>query len=142
MNSLKQDNNIIELQQKDTKKHKKYTKKKVKDTLNKVEAIENLKNIIEHQQTKQKDIYIKVRVDDELKEKFKLYAKKNKTNMNEILVQYIKSTLEKNDFKIQNKEIIESRIATIDKKLNEVKEKLNNRSSTQTKKKKRKFFFW
>lgn len=142
MVSAKQDSKIIDLQLKDTKKPKRDTRKKIKDTSSKVSEIESLKNIVEQQQEKQKEIYIKVRVDGELKEKFKLYAKKNKTNMNEILVQYIKSTLEKEDFKVQNKEKIESRIMTTDKKLSAIKDKLNNKNLVESKRKKKKFFFW
>lgn len=71
-----------------------------------------------------KSEFIKVRVTLEQKEKFKDLAKEKKLTVSELVCGYIEKELEKQEFRVKNKEIIEKRISRTDKKLLELKEKL------------------
>lgn len=73
---------------------------------------------------KVKSEFIKVRVTLEQKEKFKDLAKEKGHTVSYLVCGYIEKELEKQEFRLKNKEIIEKRVVEIDKKLLNLKEKL------------------
>lgn len=71
-----------------------------------------------------KSEFIKVRVTLEQKEKFKDLAKEKGVTVSDLVCGYIEKELEKHEFRLKNKEIVEERIKKTDKKLLELKERL------------------
>ena len=71
-----------------------------------------------------KNNLIQVRVTSEQKEKFKDVAKEKGLTVSDLICEYIEIELEKQEFRLKNKKIIEKRVIETDKKLLILKEKL------------------
>lgn len=71
--------------------------------------------------------YIRFLTDSKTKEEFKKLAKEKNTNMSDMLNQYIKNELEKADYNKKNQMIIEQKSIAIEKKLQELKNKMEQK---------------
>lgn len=71
-----------------------------------------------------KSEFIKIRVTSEQKEKFKDLAKEKGLTVSYLVCGYIEKELEKHEFRLKNKEILEKRVIETDKRLLKLKEKL------------------
>lgn len=75
-----------------------------------------------------KDDFIRVRVTKEHKENLKKLANDKSTTVSEIIVVATKKLIEEQEQKEKNKESIEKRVVDTEKKLQEIKGKLEERS--------------
>ena len=76
-----------------------------------------------------KDAIIRVRVSKEQKEFFKMIAKGKKVSMSEFMVVATEERALKEQEKLENKESLEQRVAEVEKKLQEIKLKMESQSS-------------
>lgn len=76
-----------------------------------------------------KDDIIRVRVSKEQKELFKSIAKGKKVSMSEFMVVATEERALKEQEKLDNKESLEQRVAEVEKKLQEIKLKMESQSS-------------
>lgn len=76
-----------------------------------------------------KDDIIRVRVSKEQKEFFKRIAKGKKVSMSEFMVVATEERALKEQEKLENKESLEQRVAEVEKKLQEIKLKMESQSS-------------
>ena len=70
-----------------------------------------------------KEEVIRARVDKDLKDRLKEMCKDKKMNMSELIIYMIENELNKYEFKIRNKQKIESRISNTEKKIINLKSK-------------------
>lgn len=73
-----------------------------------------------------KEEIIRVRVDKELKDKFKKMCKDKKRTMSEMITFMIENEVKSYEFKLKHSNDIEKRIVATEKKLLKLKEKLNS----------------
>lgn len=72
-----------------------------------------------------KEEVIRARVNKELKDRLKKMCKDKKISMSELINYMVENEVNKYEFKMRNKKKIESRIIDTEKKINELKERLN-----------------
>jgi antitoxin component of RelBE/YafQ-DinJ toxin-antitoxin module len=70
-----------------------------------------------------KEEVIRARVDKDLKDRLKEMCKDKKMNMSELIIYMIENEVNKYEFKIRNKQKIESRISNTEKKIINLKSK-------------------
>ena len=70
-----------------------------------------------------KEEVIRARVDKELKDRLKKMCKDKKMNMSELIIYMVENEVNKYEFKIRNKQKIESRISNTEKKIINLKSK-------------------
>lgn len=73
-----------------------------------------------------KEEVIRVRVDKDLKDRLKRMCKDKKMNMSKLIIYMIENEVNKYEFKMRNKQEIESRINNTEKKIKELKRKLDD----------------
>ena len=71
-----------------------------------------------------KEEVIRVRVDKNLKYRLKKMCKEKKISMSQLIINMIENEVNKYEFKMKNKKIIDSRAEGTEKKLKKLKEKL------------------
>lgn len=71
--------------------------------------------------------YIRFLTDSKTKAEFKKLAKEKNTNMSDMLNQYIKNELEKADYNKKNQMIMEQKSIAMEKKLQELKNKMEQK---------------
>lgn len=70
-----------------------------------------------------KEEVIRVRVDKELKERLKKMCEDKKISMSELIIYMVENEVNKYEFKLRNKQLIESRISNTEKKIINLKSK-------------------
>jgi antitoxin component of RelBE/YafQ-DinJ toxin-antitoxin module len=73
-----------------------------------------------------KEEVVRVRVDKDLKDRFKKMCKDKKVTMSEMITFMIENEVESYEFKLKNSDDTEKRIVVTEKKLLKLKEKLNS----------------
>jgi len=73
-----------------------------------------------------KEEVIRVRIDKDLKDRLKRMCKDKKMNMSKLIIYMIENEVNKYEFKMRNKQEIESRINNTEKKIKELKRKLDD----------------
>lgn len=71
-----------------------------------------------------KEEVIRARVDKNLKYRLKKMCKEKKISMSQLIINMIENEVNKYEFKMKNKKIIDSRVEGTEKKLKKLKEKL------------------
>ena len=71
-----------------------------------------------------KEEVIRVRVDKDLKDRLKKMCKDKKISMSKFIINMIEDEVNKYEFKMKNKKIIDSRAEGTEKKLQKLREKL------------------
>jgi len=69
---------------------------------------------------------IRGRIDKDLKDRLKRMCKDKKMNMSKLIIYMIENEVNKYEFKMRNKQEIESRINNTEKKIKELKRKLDD----------------
>lgn len=72
-----------------------------------------------------KEEVIRVRIDKELKERFREICDNKNITMSKFIINVIENEVERYEFNLQSEKTIESRIEATEKKLQKLKEKLN-----------------
>lgn len=70
-----------------------------------------------------KEEVIRVRVDKSLKDRLKKMCKDKKISMSELIIYMVENEVNKYEFKMRNKENVDSRIKNTEKKISELKSK-------------------
>lgn len=68
---------------------------------------------------------IRVRIDNELKEKFMAMCDNKEITMSKFIINAIENEIERYEFNLKNEKKIESRIEETEKKIQKLKDKLN-----------------
>ena len=78
-----------------------------------------------------KEEVIRVRIDKDLKDKFKKMCKDKKVTMSEMITFMIENEVKSYEFKLEHSDNVEKRIVATEKKLLKLKEKINSKKKIE-----------